>query len=92
MIWGRAVVAWSLRPVAEGKGTGRNSAIAFGVAIPLAALSMYLWIGDPGGLREEVRAGEQGAAPVEVEEMVARLAARLEKNPDDGRGWSGCSI
>ena len=75
------------RPGVGGKASGRKSAIALGVLIPLAAISLYGWIGDPGGLREEVRAGEERAAPADVEEMVARLASKLEKNPNDARAW-----
>jgi cytochrome c-type biogenesis protein CcmH len=55
--------------------------------IPLAAAAMYAWVGQPDGLRPEVLSAEQQVSPAEVDEMVARLAARLEKNPDDPRGW-----
>jgi cytochrome c-type biogenesis protein CcmH len=66
---------------------GRIAALVLAVLIPLAALSMYLWIGEPDGLRPEALAAEHQVSPAEVDEMVARLAARLEKNPDDPRGW-----
>ncbi len=69
-------------------------AFALGVLVPLAAGGLYLWQGAPGleskpyAAREEERkamaADEQ--AP-NIEEMVARLAARLEKQPDDLQGW-----
>ena len=38
-------------------------------------------------MREEVVAGPQQVSPEDVEGMVAKLAARLEKNPDDTHGW-----
>ncbi len=66
---------------------GRIAAISLAVLIPLSALSIYLWIGEPDGLRPEALAAEHKVTPAEVDEMVARLAARLEKNPDDPRGW-----
>lgn len=66
---------------------GRWAAAALGVIIPLAALSMYTWIGEPAGLRREAVSAEQPAGPAEIEKMVAGLAGRLEKNPDDPRGW-----
>ncbi|MBS0336423.1 MAG: c-type cytochrome biogenesis protein CcmI [Proteobacteria bacterium] len=66
---------------------GRIAAFALAVLIPAAALSMYLWIGEPDGLRPEALPAEHQVSPAEVDEMVARLAARLEKNPDDPRGW-----
>ena len=66
---------------------GRWAAAALSVIIPLAALSMYTWIGEPAGLRREAVSAEQPAGPAEIEKMVAGLAGRLEKNPDDPRGW-----
>ena len=67
---------------------GRWAPIALGVAIPLAAFSMYAWIGEPAGLRREAVAAERPVGPAEIEKMVAGLARRLEKNPDDPRGWT----
>jgi len=66
---------------------GRIAALVLAVLIPLATLSMYMWIGEPDGLRPEARSAEHQATPAEVDEIVARLAARLEKNPDDPPGW-----
>ena len=66
----------------------RWAPIALGVAIPLAAFSMYAWIGEPAGLRREAVAAERPVGPAEIEKMVAGLAQRLEKNPDDPRGWT----
>ena len=66
---------------------GTAAAIVFALLIPLAALGMYLWVGEPDGMRPEAAAAEHQATPKEVDEMVSRLAARLEKNPDDPRGW-----
>ena len=71
-----------------GQAGGRRAAMTLGVAIPLAALSMYLWIGEPGGLRNEAIPVELGAPTAEVEDMVGRLADRLAKNPDDAKGWA----
>ena len=73
-----------VQPAGQG---GRSAAAALGVLIPAAAVSMYLWIGQPDGLRPEALPSEQHVSPAEVDEMVARLAARLEKNPEDPRGW-----
>jgi cytochrome c-type biogenesis protein CcmH len=61
--------------------------VAVGVIIPLAVLSMYAWIGEPAGLRPETVSAEQPVGAGEIEKMVAGLAQRLEKNPDDPRGW-----
>ena len=68
-------------------GGGRLAAAMLAVLIPAGALSLYLWTGEPDGLRPEARSAEQPVSSAEVDEMVSRLAARLEKNPDDPRGW-----
>jgi cytochrome c-type biogenesis protein CcmH len=66
---------------------GRWAAVAVGALIPLAVLSIYGWIGEPAGLRPEAVSAEQPVGAAEIEKMVSGLAQRLEKNPDDPRGW-----
>lgn len=53
------------------------------IALPLAAVSLYMEIGNENGNR--ATAGQQ--PPASVEEMVAGLEARLKNTPDDGDGW-----
>jgi cytochrome c-type biogenesis protein CcmH len=64
----------------------RWAAPAIGVLIPLAVLGMYSWVGQPDALRPGMD-GAEHVTPADVEDMVGRLAARLEKAPDDPRGW-----
>jgi cytochrome c-type biogenesis protein CcmH len=73
-------------PMASG-GNGRWWAPAVAMLIPVSVLGLYLLIGQPEGMRAEAVSGEQHLTEADVEEMVARLAARLEKNPDDPKGW-----
>jgi cytochrome c-type biogenesis protein CcmH len=70
---------------------GRSVPIAVAVLVPVAVLGMYSWIGEPAVMRVDAK-GDAASLdrPVEsgdIEKMVAGLAARLEKNPDDARGW-----
>jgi cytochrome c-type biogenesis protein CcmH len=64
---------------------GRRTAVLVGIAMPLAALAVYLAVGSPGALSPQA---DPGAVTAEqIDEMVGRLAARLRENPDDADGW-----
>lgn len=58
--------------------------VLLAVGLPAAALVTYVWLGNPRAQQATIDR-DQGSA--EVEQMVAGLAARLEKNPDDLKGW-----
>lgn len=70
----------------------------FGVFFAAIAVGGYLLIGDPAAVGGSAPATAQGPAggdqkgheigPEQIAAMAERLAARLEKQPDDGEGWS----
>ncbi|MBX9812127.1 MAG: c-type cytochrome biogenesis protein CcmI [Burkholderiales bacterium] len=70
---------------------GRASAIALGLALPLCAVALYLAVGNPQALAPHQAADARGPAhditPQQIEEMVQRLATRLQNNPDNVEGW-----
>lgn len=72
-------------------GRSKAAAIAIGIAVPLVSVLMYLGLGSPQGLEPRKQSAAQGAphqlSPEQIETMVARLAQRLQANPDDGEGW-----
>jgi len=74
-------------PVKRSKAAG----IAVAVAVPLISVSLYLGLGNRQGLERGKETALQGAphqlTPEQITTMVARLAQRLETNPDDGEGW-----
>jgi len=72
-------------------GSPRKTLVGLLGALPLLALGLYLWVGAPQALAP-VAPGAQGMpSPQQVEEMVARLAERMEKQPPgnvaDTEGW-----
>jgi cytochrome c-type biogenesis protein CcmH len=84
---GSATPGVSAKPVAS----SHAAAIAVVFAVPVLAVSMYLFLGNPQGLNP-ARASSAQASPHDltqgqIESMVASLAQRLESNPDDVEGW-----
>ena len=78
-------------PARQISHTGRWMAAVLAAAIPLCAASLYWLLGNPDALspqRAAVAGGEHQITPQQIEAMVAKLAARLEQNPDDANGWA----
>ena len=64
-----------------------RTALCIGLALPLAAALLYSWLGKPAALQQE-QAAAHPVTSEQIEQMVAALAARLEKNPGDLQGWA----
>lgn len=72
---------------------GKKTAFALGIAIPVLSISLYLQLGHPKFLGPQEAppapaADNGGITKEKVESMVAKLAARLQKNPTDAEGWT----
>jgi cytochrome c-type biogenesis protein CcmH len=67
------------------------TAAILGAVIPVAAVALYIAVGTPGALLASAP-GASGprheVTPEQLEAMVAKLAAHVEKNPDDAQGWT----
>ena len=75
----------------------RNTAYVLGIGLPLIAIVSYLMIGEPERIANPAPVGAppsaSSAAPPErsqeqIEANVAKLAQRLESNPNDAQGWT----
>jgi cytochrome c-type biogenesis protein CcmH len=65
----------------------RKSALLIGLALPIAGALLYFTLGNIPALKPESAQPPKVTAK-EIEDMVARLAARMEQNPDsDPKGW-----
>ena len=69
----------------------RHTSLLLAVALPMAATGLYAWLGAPAALlpqATQTATNEHAVNSQEIEQMVAGLAARLEKNPGDIKGWA----
>ena len=68
----------------------RHATLALAIALPLAASGLYAVLGNPAALLAQpaVEGARHQVTADEVDQMVARLAAKLEKNPADMKGWA----
>jgi len=63
-----------------------------GFVLPVAAISLYIVLGEPRAISGSPELAEESAPHAvqrdQIEEMVKRLAAKLEASPDDAEGWA----
>lgn len=62
----------------------KRTLIAMLIALPLLGGGLYAWLGTPAALDQMQR---RDFTQQDVDEMVAGLAAKLEKEPDNLPGW-----
>jgi cytochrome c-type biogenesis protein CcmH len=72
--------------VAATPDTPKKTVIAIVLAIPLAAVGLYLLLGNPGGVVGQ--APQQRVSQQDIDKMVAGLAEKLEKEPGNLKGWA----
>ena len=71
-------------------GPSRKAAIVLMLLLPVSALLLYALLGKPEALDPARTAPPPAQAAMtqeQIDEMVARLAKRMESNPDDMQGW-----
>jgi len=69
---------------------GWGVAGALSIAVPAAALLLYLKVGNPAAVATQMLAAQRSVHDtegVDMESMVSRLAQRLQEQPNDVEGW-----
>ncbi|HTN66218.1 MAG TPA: c-type cytochrome biogenesis protein CcmI [Burkholderiaceae bacterium] len=64
----------------------KRTMLGIAIALPLAAAGFYLLLGNPGAI--DPPAAAHPAAEQDFERMVSGLAQKLEKDPDNLKGWA----
>lgn len=64
----------------------KKTAMVVATLLPIAALTLYIGIGKPDALYGS--AHQQRFAKEDIEQMVVGLAAKLENEPENYRGWA----
>jgi cytochrome c-type biogenesis protein CcmH len=88
-----AANAENARPAETGSGGRRRiAAVAAAVVmIPMLAVALYGVLGSPDlpgqPLAARTKGGEENLEGNPIAQLIARVEAHLEENPDDGRGW-----
>jgi len=71
--------------------SGRLTGVILGISLPVAAVLVYLGLGSINTIEQSTastQALKNNAQLSSVNELVAKLAKRMETNPDDGKGWT----
>lgn len=69
--------------------TAERLFMAVAAAVPAIALALYLSLGSPGlpGRPAAERLAQAPKANADIQDLVARVEARLRAEPGDGQGW-----
>jgi len=72
--------------VVVSEGFSRSSGIAIAVLVPLLGVAMYALLGSPAAVLPA--AVQTQRAATDMEQLVVKLANKLEQNPDNPEGWA----
>ncbi|WP_068638570.1 c-type cytochrome biogenesis protein CcmI [Thauera butanivorans] len=65
----------------------RSWAVALALSVPVLAVAGYLAFGEPEGLDPANVVEQQGFSKEQIADMVGKLEARLQQEPDNAEGW-----
>jgi len=65
----------------------KRTLLALMVALPLLSAGFYAWLGNPSALNPAATTPEHQVTQQDIEKMVAGLAAKLQQEPGNLKGW-----
>ncbi len=68
-------------------GAGRRTVWALAAIIPLAAIALYAFWGNFEAFSPIAQSGQHQMSSEQIGQMVAKLEARLQTDPDNADGW-----
>lgn len=71
---------------APANGFGWGGGIAIAILLPLIAVAMYALLGNPAAVLPMEAQAQRATA--DMEQLTAKLAKKLEQNPDNPEGWA----
>ena len=74
-------------PVAKQEKPALWTAVLVAVALPLSAVGMYLWVGEPDALNPMAVQSNDKVDPTQLLQMAESLAQKLNDKPDNLQGW-----
>lgn len=74
-------------PAAKKEKPALWSAVILAIALPVSAMSMYMWLGEPDALNPMAVQNKDKVDQQELSKMADNLAKKLEEKPDNLQGW-----
>ena len=74
-------------PVAKQEKPALWTAVLVAVALPLSAVGMYMWVGEPDALNPMAVQSNDKLDPTQLLQMAESLAQKLNDKPDNLQGW-----
>lgn len=74
-------------PVAKKEKPAVWTAAVLAIALPVSAMGLYMWVGEPAALNPLALKSEDKAGPQELAKMAEMLAQKLEEKPENLQGW-----
>ena len=74
-------------PIAKKEKPALMTAVILAIALPVSAMGMYMWLGEPDALNPMAVRGNDKVDQQELSKMADNLAKKLEEKPDNLQGW-----